>query len=91
MRTLILAFLLAGLWLTTARADPPALTGRWSVSIDFFGVPRYFTMRLAQQGAALSGDFDGDDLTGTVSGSAVEIAARDVRGGYENLKATLSS
>ena len=89
MRTLILAFALAGLWFTTARADPPGLTGRWSVSVDFFGTPRYFTMQLAQQGTALSGNFDGDDLTGTVSGSDVAIAARDVRGGYENLKASL--
>ena len=89
MRTLILAFALAGLWFTTARADPPGLTGRWSVSIDFFGVPRYFTMQLTQQGAALSGDFDGDSLTGTVNGSDIEIAAKDVRGGYENLKASL--
>jgi len=89
MRTLILAFALAGLWFTTARADPPGLTGRWSVSVDFFGVPRYFTMQLAQQGPGLSGNFDGDDLTGTVNGSDVAIAAKDVRGGYENLKATL--
>ncbi|HEX3766056.1 MAG TPA: acetamidase/formamidase family protein [Kofleriaceae bacterium] len=89
MRTSILAFLLAGLWFTTARADPPALTGRWSVSADFFGVPRYFTMQLVQQWAALSGDFDGDKLTGTAQGDAVDIAGKDERGGYENLKATV--
>jgi acetamidase/formamidase len=46
-------------------------------------------MQLTQQGAALSGDFDGDSLTGTVNGSDIEIAAKDVRGGYENLKASL--
>jgi acetamidase/formamidase len=89
MRTLILAFALVGLWFLPARADPPGLTGRWSVSVDFFGVPRYFTMQLTQQGTALSGDFDGDTLTGTVNSSDVEIAAKDTRGGYENLKASL--
>lgn len=89
MRTLILAFALVGLWFLPARADPSGLTGRWSVSVDFFGVPRYFTMQLTQQGTALSGDFDGDTLTGTVNGSDVEIAAKDARGGYENLKASL--
>jgi len=35
--------------------DPLRLTGRWSVSIDFFGVLQYFTMQLVQQGTALSG------------------------------------
>jgi amidase len=89
MRTLILAFALVELWFTPARADPPGLTGRWSVSVDFFGVPRYFTMQLTQQGTALSGDFDGDTLTGTVNGSDIDIAAKDARGGYENLKASL--
>jgi amidase len=88
MRTLILAFSLAGLWFMTARADPPGLTGRWSVSVDFFGVPQYFTMQIVQQGAALSGSFDGDKLTGTVHGSDVDIAGKDERGGYENLKAS---
>jgi amidase len=89
MRTLILAFALVELWFTPARADPPGLTGRWSVSVDLFGVPRYFTMQLTQQGTALSGDFDGDTLTGTVNGSDIDIAAKDARGGYENLKASL--
>jgi amidase len=89
MRTLILAFALVELWFTPARADPPGLTGRWSVSVDLFGVPRYFTMQLTQQGTALSGNFDGDPLTGTVNGSDIDIAAKDARGGYENLKASL--
>jgi acetamidase/formamidase len=45
-------------------------------------------MQLVQQGTALSGNFDGDPLTGTVHGSDVDIAGKDARGGYENLKAT---
>jgi acetamidase/formamidase len=89
MRTLIFALLLVGLWQTASRAEPGGLDGRWSVSTDLFGVPQYFTMKLAQQGQGLSGDFDGDKLTGAVRGADVEIAAKDDRGGYENLKATL--
>ncbi len=89
MRTPIFVFLLTGLWWTTARADPPGLAGRWSVSADFFGVPQYFTMQIDQQGTALSGNFDGDPLTGTLQGDAVDVAAKDPRGGYENLKASV--
>jgi acetamidase/formamidase len=89
MRISFLAVSLAALCSVTARADPPGLTGRWSVSVDFFGVPQYFTMKLVQQGDALSGEFDGDQLTGTVHGSDVDIAAKDVRGGWENLKASV--
>src|ERR1043166_1132308 len=40
------------------------LSGRWVVSVDFFGTPQYFKLQLTQQGDALTGDLDGDKLEG---------------------------
>jgi hypothetical protein len=62
MRTSLFALLLCALAPAVSRADPPAppaaaapanLTGRWSVAIDSFGLPEYFTMQLTQQGDKL--------------------------------------
>jgi amidase len=85
-----LVFCLAALGASPGRADPaPTIAGRWTVSIDIFGVPQYFTMQLVQTGDTVSGEFSGDKLVGTVKGTAVELAGKDDRGGYENLKGTL--
>jgi amidase len=91
-RPLLYALLvcLASLGASPGRADPaPSIAGRWTVSIDFFGVPQYFTMQLVQTGDTLSGEFSGDKLVGTVNGTAVELAGKDDRGGFENFKGTL--
>jgi len=81
------------------RADPPAptaapapagLTGRWVATVDFFGTPSYFKLELTQQGDALTGDFSGDKLEGTVRGDTVEFLAKDTEGGSEQVKATRS-
>ena len=51
-----------------AAADPPApatvpsLTGHWVVASEYLGAPRYFKMDLVQDGAAITGNFDGDRL-----------------------------
>jgi len=89
-RLFVLALVVLAMGAAPGRADPaPTLTGRWIVSVDFFGVPQYFTMQLVQTGATLSGDFAGDPLTGGVTGGAVELSAKDPAGGYETAKATL--
>jgi acetamidase/formamidase len=73
----------------SAAAAPKGLSGRWVVSVDFFGTPQYFKLQLTQQGDALSGDLDGDKLEGTVRGDAVQFLAKETEGGSEEAKATL--
>lgn len=65
--------------------DAP-LTGRWIVNADFYGTPLYFILTLDQQGAKLTGDFDGDKLEGTVNGSEIHFLAKDEHGGSEDAK-----
>jgi len=76
-----------------AHADgpTPAVSGRWLVNADFYGTPQYFKLELALQGEALSGDFSGDKLVGTVRGNAVQFLATDSEGGTEDLKGTLAN
>jgi amidase len=74
------------------KAAPAAggpLSGRWTVTSDFHGTPIYFKLELEQHGDKLTGNFDGDKLDGTVSGSAVQFLAKDDHGGSEDVKAAL--
>lgn len=78
-----------------APAAPPApvrpgLTGRWVVTTDLYGTPLYFQLQLTQQGEALSGEFVGDKLEGTVRGNAIQFVARHDDGGSEELKGTIA-
>jgi len=65
------------------------LSGRWTVVSDFHGTPLYFKLELAQQGDKLTGNFDGDKLEGTVSGSSIQFLAKDDHGGTEDAKGTV--
>jgi acetamidase/formamidase len=65
------------------------LTGRWTVSADFFGSPLLFSLELKQDGEKLTGEFDGDKLEGTQKGEAVHFLAKDEHGGREEAKGTL--
>jgi amidase len=84
-RSLVVSFLCVAA--STAAADP--LTGRWLVTADAFGVPQYFNVQLSQAGDALTGDFAGDKLTGTVKGVAIQLLAKDTDGGSEQVTGTL--
>ena len=66
------------------------LSGRWTVASDFHGTPLYFKLELAQQGDKLTGNFDGDKLEGTVSGSNIQFLAKDDHGGTEDAKGTVN-
>jgi acetamidase/formamidase len=77
------------------QADPtnvprPGLTGRWFVTVDFFGTPQYLPMELTQQGDALTGTLDGDKLEGTVHGNTIHLLAKDPEGGTEEATGTLA-
>ena len=58
-------------------AQPVSLTGRWIITEDFFGTPRYMRLQLQQQGTKLAGDLGGNKLEGTVNGSSVHFVARN--------------
>lgn len=65
------------------------LTGNWTVNADFWGTPLYFRLELKDEAGKLTGKFGGDQLEGTVSGSAVHFLAKDEQGGTEECKANL--
>lgn len=73
-----------------AHAEPPSLTGRWITTVERFGLPNHFVFHLTQTGNQLGGDFDGDPLTGTLTGATVTFTGKDPRGGYEDIRATLT-
>ena len=70
-------------------AQSPALTGKWFTSVDFYGTPLNYDMELKQTGGKLTGDFGGDKLDGTLTGSAIHFLAKDDQGGTEELTATV--
>src|SRR5215472_11277319 len=80
-------FMLCALaWTQTAAAGQKAteasgVAGRWLVTVDYHGTTIYYWLKLTQQGDKLAGDFDGDKLEGTASGSTVHFLAKDDQGG----------
>jgi amidase len=74
-----------------ALAQPPAVTGRWTTTADFYGTPLNFPMELNQQGDKLTGDFGGDKLEGALTGNSIHFLAKDEQGGSEELTATVQA
>ncbi len=74
--TVTATFLLTCLCLTIL-AQSPAVTGRWIVTQDFFGTPRYMRLQLEQNGSKLTGEFNGDKLEGTVSGNSIRFVTHN--------------
>jgi amidase len=59
-----------------AFAKTGSLSGRWIVTEDFFGTPRYMRLQVEQNGSKLTGELNGNKLEGTVSGATVHFIAR---------------
>jgi len=57
----------------------PSFNGRWIITQDFFGTPRYMQLQLEQNGPKVTGELNGDKLEGTVSGSTIHFVARNER------------
>jgi acetamidase/formamidase len=66
-----------------------SISGRWTTTVDFHGTPINFDLKLAQQGEKLSGEFGGDKLEGTLSGTSIHFLAKDEQGGTEECKCTV--
>lgn len=56
------------------------IAGQWIVATDRWGNPEYSTLNLARTGDALSGDWDGDALTGAIRRGTLTFTVRDARG-----------
>jgi amidase len=59
----------------------PVVSGRWSVSEDFYGTSVNFSMKLTQDGDKLTGNFQGNPLDGTLEGNAIKFVAKGEQGG----------
>ena len=82
--------LLISAFAVPAQIPTPAttLTGRWQVTDDFFGSPRYLGLTLNQKGNALTGEFTGDKLTGTTNGNTVTFTSKDTDGNTDAFTGT---
>ena len=73
-------------------AAPSAdLSGRWLLTYEQFGQQRFYVFQLAQSGAALTGDFDTDPMTGTITDGKIALAGKDEVGGTDHLTATIEA
>ncbi|MBI3404794.1 MAG: acetamidase/formamidase family protein [Acidobacteria bacterium] len=72
-----------------ARAANVSVAGKWFVSADFFGTPLIFRLELKQEGDKLTGEFGGDKLEGTLSGTSIHFLAKDEQGGTEECQAKI--
>ena len=66
------------------------LSGKWVVTTDIYGNALAQKLTLKQDAGKLTGKFGGDDLDGTVQGSAVHFVAKDKNGNSSEYTGTLS-
>jgi len=57
-----------------------AQTGQWIVATDRWGNKEYSTLDLRAEGQVLTGDWDGDQLTGSIRGPRIAFTVTDPRG-----------
>jgi amidase len=77
------------LLLTISAGLLSAQSEHWTVSADFYGTPQYFRLNLNRQGNKLTGEFHGDKLEGTLTGSSIHFLSKDSQGGSSELQGTL--
>ncbi len=77
MIRLFLVILLAAVLAPTATR---AQTGQWIVATDRWGNKEYSTLNLIARSETLTGDWDGDPLTGTLRGNRFQFTVEDGRG-----------
>src|ERR1700761_826433 len=85
-RLLVLLFLVPALLLAQQQNS---LSGHWIFTADYYGTPIVYKLELQQQGDKLTGNFGGDNLEGTITGGSLRFHAKDPRGGWEDINATV--
>ncbi|MCU1223636.1 MAG: Acetamidase/Formamidase [Edaphobacter sp.] len=71
-----------------AQTPSPSLTGRWTITADFYGTTRYQRLDLTQQAEKLTGKLNGDPLEGTLTGTELHFLVKDEYGNTSEVKAT---
>jgi acetamidase/formamidase len=68
------------------------LTGKWFITEDWYGTPRFLRVEIKQQGDKLSGTFIGNPLEGIVGGDGtVHFVAKNKSGASQETKAVLKN
>ncbi len=78
------------LWasLTASAAEP--LAGKWIMTADFYGVPRYFRLDLAEQSGSVTGNYNGIKLSGKLTDSHLDLSGKGEGGETAHLTGTAS-
>lgn len=90
-RVLATALLLLPALILSAQTQTQPLTGRWLLTSDFFGSPRYMRLDLDQTPEQLTGTFGGTKLQGTLTGSHLALTGKSSDGGTATVDATVQS
>lgn len=67
-------FLLVTFALALLGCSSPAAAEQWIVRTDFWGVPAYYTMNISYEKNAISGDIDGEKISGTISENSIKFS-----------------
>lgn len=71
-------------------ADPPDVTGRWLITYEQQGIEQWWNLDLVQKGSQLTGKFDTDPLTGTITNGKIAFVGKDPsNSGTDTIEATL--
>ena len=87
LRTVIAAGALC--MLTTMASASHKMNGQWVLVVDRWGNPEYSTLNLSILQDAVSGDWDGDRVAGTIAGEALHFSVTDKRGAEYRFEARL--
>lgn len=89
MRVIVLVMTLFALLPLPAAARSGA-SGQWIVATDRWGNVEYSTLTLSRDADRLTGDWDGDPVTGKVEGESLAFDVRDARGALYAFTAQLA-
>lgn len=76
---MIRLLLCLGLFLSVPIAKASGATQQWIVATDRWGSTEYSTLNLTRSGEILSGDWDGDPVTGTARGRHLRFTVTDAK------------
>src|SRR3954447_5223072 len=88
LRAFQMVALLLLLALAVRSAEP--LTGRWVMTADFFGTPRFLRLDLQEQSGGITGTYNGIKLTGKLTGSHLELSGKGESGNTAKLTGTFN-
>jgi len=66
------------------------LTGKWTITANYFGTTRYYSLDIVQQADKVSGTFNGTKFDAVLVGTSLQIQVPWGQGGKLDLKATVS-